>query len=109
MKTRTSHVSNSSSCSFIFIGFDVSDLAINGDLAYEKGYQYINDPEMGAPDENTNLLGFTIKSWEDTDPLETMVIDINELKKKYDLAKLRSEFGIPGDIDAKIYIGTSVC
>ena len=109
MKQRNSFVSNSSSCSFIFIGFDVTGLELNEDKIWDDGtYSYMNNSEMGAPD-GKKLLGYDIITWNDMDPPETQEINITKLSKKFDLDVIRHEFGILLDAQPKIYIGTRMC
>jgi hypothetical protein len=109
MKTRESFVSNSSTCSFIFIGFDVTGLALNEDRIFSMGaYRYMNHTDNGAP-EGKKLLGYDIAVWDDNDMPDTTEIDLANLDKVYDLDSIRHEFGIMADVKPKIYTGTRMC
>jgi len=85
-------------------------MTLDEDKIFEDGnYAYMDHTENGSPDDETKLLGYDIKRWEDNEGIDTQVLDPAEWAKKFDLEEVRKSFGIPSDIQPKIYIGTRMC
>lgn len=130
MKTRQGFVSNSSSSSFVVVGFLVRDDQFSPQEYLEKLYQVaipedpddmddtfndmrygsdfrIMDSEDGVP-RGKSLVAYSVASWDDSGLEELKGLDLQDITTKVDLA--RDRLGLDAkSAPVKIWGGTSYC
>jgi len=104
MKIRAGFVSNSSTSSFVLIGFDASNLGLNMDDIYSEMYDfdYITSSEGGAPDGVDLVIGkFLLTLSSESSWVASEIYDIGDVVTN--VRAIKKELG--GDAPIKIYTG----
>ena len=107
MKTRLGFVSNSSTSSFVVIGFRYDDypgLEENSNY-YKKGFTVLQGTDDGIP-EGQVVVGKQIAGWSDDDS-DNKSLSQKELEEIVEQVKIF--FNIPKDKQWSIYTGTCMC
>ena len=108
MKIRNGFVSNSSTCSFLLIGYKVKEPDDQkSDVFYEKyekelklDYEYIEGEKY-----NEYVVGKMLAWWNDNDAMDTMDISLDELFKIKEEIKQKMN----RKDDPKLFGGTTCC
>jgi len=104
MKIRNGFVSNSSSSSFILIGYDVSDMKFEEDVE-----EYLHEGHDGViyiAEGKTQYMGVGFQIG-DCDVFGDNIIDLIDFLKQ--LEPIRSKYNIPKQRTVKVFTGTRGC
>lgn len=103
MKKRHGFVSNSSSASFVLLGFSVGD--VNTEDFWHRGWDYIYEGEGGAPNGEGIVVGKYLLYVRDEDYPFANVFDIDPIMKE--VKAMREELG--ADTPIRIYTEVKSC
>lgn len=109
MKYRSGFISNSSSCSFVFMGFDVTELDKEFDRKdfSDGNWRLMNDIENGAP-EGKVLIGQDINVWDECSCMETTQIDPKNTRVE-EMELIKQTYELPDDMEPTVWVGMRCC